>query len=408
MIDPNDDMTFWTFQEYSDTGDFGGWGVRATQLRAPPPATPSSANPSTVAPGQAAVSVSVTGTSTLGSGFFDPGPDTGGPGFANHIAAAVSGGVTVNSVTFVGPTEVTLSLDTTAATAGLKTVAITNPDGQMASGAILTVSGVGPAGAVLSGTKTAAGTFMPGGAVTYTIALRNTGAGVQADNPGNELTDVLPASLALVSASATSGTALATVGTNTVTWNGSLAASATVTVTIAATIQSAVTGGTVVSNQGSIAYDSDGNGTNDASAPTDDPAVAGAADPTVFTVEGAYFTVTPCRVVDTRRTPDGPLAGPALVAGASRAFALAGSCGIPAAAKALSLNVTVTQPTGAGNLRLFPAGSPVPLASTINWVAGQTRANNAIAPLSATGLAVQCSQASGTVHLILDVNGYFQ
>ena len=117
VVDPNDDMTFWTFQEYSDTGDFGGWGVRATQLRAPPPATPSSASPPTVAAGQAAVPVSVTGTPTLGSGFFDPGPDTGGPGFANRIAAAVSGGVTVNSVAFVSPTEVTLSLDTTAATA---------------------------------------------------------------------------------------------------------------------------------------------------------------------------------------------------------------------------------------------------------------------------------------------------
>ena len=46
--------------------------------------------------------------------------------------------------------------------------------------------------------------------------------------------------------------------------------------------------------------------------------------------------------------------------------------------------------------------------STINWVAGQTRANNAVAVLSPTVLAVQCDQASGSVHLILDVNGYFQ
>jgi len=74
----------------------------------------------------------------------------------------------------------------------------------------------------------------------------------------------------------------------------------------------------------------------------------------------------------------------------------------------VSLNVTVTQPTGAGDLRLYPAGQSAPLVSTINWVAGQTRANNAVAALSATGLAVQCDQASGTVHLILDVNGYFQ
>jgi uncharacterized repeat protein (TIGR01451 family) len=408
VIDPNDDMTFWTFQEYSATADFAGWGVRATQLRAPPPATPSSASPSTVAPGQAAVSVTVTGASASGSGFFDPGPDTGGPGFANRIAASVSGGVTVNSVTFSSPTEVTLSLDTTATSGGLKTVTITNPDGQSANGAILTVSGVPPSGAVLSGTKTVSGTFLPGGAVTYTIVLTNTGSGAQANNPGDELTDVLPGTLTLVSASASSGTATAMVGTSTVTWNGSLAASANVTITIQATIELSVAGGTLVSNQGLIAYDSDGNGTNDASAQTDDPALGGPANPTAFTVRGAFFTVTPCRIVDTRAAPNGPLAGPALQAGASRPFDLAGHCGIPATAKAVSLNVTVTGPTSAGNLRLYPAGLSAPLVSTINWAAGQTRANNAVAALSSNGLAVRCDQASGTVHLILDVNGYFQ
>ena len=63
-----------------------------------------------------------------------------------------------------------------------------------------------------------------GGTVTYTVTLTNTGPGAQGDNPGNEFTDVLPAHLALVSATATSGTAVANVGTNTVTWNGSIPA----------------------------------------------------------------------------------------------------------------------------------------------------------------------------------------
>ncbi len=282
--------------------------------------------------------------------------------------------------------------------------------GGAADPTVFTVSGVTPTGAVLSGTKTVTGSFAPGGAITYTIVLTNTGTGAQANNAGNELTDVLPAaSLTLVSANASSGTATSTPATNTVTWNGALAVSGNVTITIQATIKGTVSGGTLVSNQGSISYDSDGNGSNDASAQTDDPAVAGANNPTVFAVRGAFFTVTPCRIVDTRTTPNGPLAGPALVAGASRSFTLAGSCGIPATAKAVSLNVTVTQPTGAGDLRLYPAGQSAPLVSTINWVAGQTRANNGVATLSALGgLAVQCDQASGTVHLILDVNGYFQ
>ena len=138
VIDPNDNMTFWTFQEYADATD--SWGVRVIQLRAPPPATPASAIPSTIAPGQSSVSVQITGTSTAGSSFFDPGPDTGGPGFPNHISATVNGGVAVNSVTYTDPTHLILDLDTTSAGTGSKNVTITNPDGQETTGSgILTV-----------------------------------------------------------------------------------------------------------------------------------------------------------------------------------------------------------------------------------------------------------------------------
>jgi hypothetical protein len=121
-----------------------------------------------------------------------------------------------------------------------------------------------------------------------------------------------------------------------------------------------------------------------------------------------FFTVIPCRVLDTR-TPDGPLGGPALVANAARTFAIAGQCGIPASVKAVSVNVTVTGASVNGNLRLYPSGIPMPLVSTVNYTAGITRANNAIVPLSALGeLVAFCTQATGGVHFILDVNGYFQ
>jgi hypothetical protein len=75
----------------------------------------------------------------------------------------------------------------------------------------------------------------------------------------------------------------------------------------------------------------------------------------------------------------------------------------------VAFNVTVTAPTSAGDLRLFAGGSP-PLVSTINFGRGQTRANNAVASLSASGeIAVRDDQsAGGAVHLILDVNGYFE
>jgi hypothetical protein len=186
--------------------------------------------------------------------------------------------------------------------------------------------------------------------------------------------------------------------------------SGSVTITINATIN-AGTEGAVVSNQGTINYDADNNGTNEASVQTDDPGQPGTADPTVFFVgSGAadFFTLPPCRVLDTRN-PAGPLGGPALTAQADRTFTIASSCGVPATAKAISVNLAVTQPTMGGNLRLRPGGVPVPLVSSINYSAGQTRSNNAVVPLNASGqLAVFCGQASGSVHFILDVNGYFE
>jgi uncharacterized repeat protein (TIGR01451 family) len=148
-----------------------------------------------------------------------------------------------------------------------------------------------PPGATVTAAKTVSGSFQPGGAVTYTIVLSNTGTAAQADNPGNELTDVLPSSLTLISASATSGTAVATVATNTVTWNGSIPASGSVTITIQATVKAGTTQGTAISNQATFSYDSDGNGTNDANGVSDDPAVRGTGDPTSFTVGQAPIDV---------------------------------------------------------------------------------------------------------------------
>ncbi|MBK8741020.1 MAG: DUF11 domain-containing protein [Betaproteobacteria bacterium] len=137
--------------------------------------------------------------------------------------------------------------------------------------------------AAVSGTKTVSGTRTPGSTVTYTVILSNSGPQAQLNNPGDEFVDVLPPQLGLVSATATSGTAVATVGTNTVTWNGSIPASGSVTITITATV-GAVAAGLTVSNQGTINYDADGNLTNESSTQTDDPGVAGAANPTAFLV----------------------------------------------------------------------------------------------------------------------------
>ncbi|MGH2697073.1 MAG: Ig domain-containing protein [Actinomycetota bacterium] len=127
VIDPNDNMTFWTFQEYTNATN--SWGVRVIELKAPPPATPSSASPRNLTAGTS-VSVDITDSVLDGSGFFDPGPDTGGPGFANRLEASVDGGVVVNDVTFTDPTHITLDLDTALADGFIKTLTVVNPDGQ--------------------------------------------------------------------------------------------------------------------------------------------------------------------------------------------------------------------------------------------------------------------------------------
>jgi Putative Ig domain len=128
VVDPNDDMTLWTFQEYTDSTDT--WGTRVVQLLAPPPATPNAASPSSLGQGRTA-NITVTGLSTAGSGFFDPGPS-----FPNRLRATVSGtGVTVNNVTFTNPTTAVLSVTAAAGTTiGPRDITITNPDGQSATG----------------------------------------------------------------------------------------------------------------------------------------------------------------------------------------------------------------------------------------------------------------------------------
>ena len=137
-VDPTDDMTMWTIQEYCDATD--SYGVRVVEILAPPPASFSTATPDTVAAGQASVDVVIAGTSVSGSGWFDPGP-----GFPNRIGATVSGGVTVNSVTYTSPTSITLDLNTVGVAAGARTVTITNPDGQQVTSAsgFLTITGGG-------------------------------------------------------------------------------------------------------------------------------------------------------------------------------------------------------------------------------------------------------------------------
>ncbi|HEY6320440.1 MAG TPA: hypothetical protein VJA16_02650 [Thermoanaerobaculia bacterium] len=143
-----------------------------------------------------------------------------------------------------------------------------------------------------------------------------------------------------------------------------------------------------------------------------------AADAAVITARGAslpalsFYTLAPCRVVDTRNA-NGPLGGPVMSAGQVRSFPVVSACGIPATAKALSVNVTVVPVSGAGFARFFPGDAAPPPTSTVNFPASVVRANNGVFGLSRAGdgsLAVLVNAGGGTgqAHVLIDVNGYFQ
>ena len=122
----------------------------------------------------------------------------------------------------------------------------------------------------------------------------------------------------------------------------------------------------------------------------------------------AFFTLPPCRAVDTRGAP-GVSGAPSLLPASERIFHVAGSCGVPAAAKAVSANVTVVA-SAAGYLALYPGDAGDPGSSAVNFSAGQTRANNAVLPLAGdgTGTVAVKNGSLGPAQLILDLNGWFQ
>ena len=128
-----------------------------------------------------------------------------------------------------------------------------------------------------------------------------------------------------------------------------------------------------------------------------------------------FYAVTPCRAVDTRTGNGGIIS-----ASVERKLVIKNVCGIPATAKAVSLNATIVSPNTDGFFSLWPSGSVFPVVSTINFLAGEPAlANGAIVPLSAVPVACPLGNCdlsvaygtalgAGSTHAVLDVTGYFQ
>lgn len=113
-----------------------------------------------------------------------------------------------------------------------------------------------------------------------------------------------------------------------------------------------------------------------------------------------HSSVHPFRAYDTRELP-----GAARVRGGeTRGISLADTS-VPVGATAASVNLTVVGADEPGHIVIFPCGFSAPLASNLNFLAGEARAVAAIVGLdSAGGL---CVRPSTDVHVVIDVNGYF-
>lgn len=129
-----------------------------------------------------------------------------------------------------------------------------------------------------------------------------------------------------------------------------------------------------------------------------------------------YVPVTPCRLFDTR------LAGGKIAANTTRGFDVtaAGSytfqggsatdCGVGAAGSfaAAQINFTVVAPEAPGYITAFPFLTTQPLASTANYVAGTTVANDTVVKLDQGGSSNELNVYSfAATHVVGDIVGYY-
>ncbi len=140
-LDPKDDMTMWTVQEYCNGTNT--YAAQAVKLIAPPPPPTNTASPAAIPLNNPSVNVVVTGLAPAGQGYYDPGANPPAPHTPfNHLSAS-GAGIIVNSITFNTSTQVSMNLSTVGSTPGAKTITITNPDGQTTTVQVL----VGPTAA---------------------------------------------------------------------------------------------------------------------------------------------------------------------------------------------------------------------------------------------------------------------
>lgn len=142
-----------------------------------------------------------------------------------------------------------------------------------------------------------------------------------------------------------------------------------------------------------------------------------AYDPATTTVHhfvptgSAFYTVTPCRLFDSRTAVGPESAAPSLGSGEVRVLEIATRCGIPQSARSLAVNLTSTGAAAAGSVKIVRGGrAPQAVGVSVFFRAGQTRASNGVLdlPLDGSATVAVVNGSPGQVDFVMDVSGFFE
>ncbi len=141
------------------------------------------------------------------------------------------------------------------------------------------------------------GTPNPGDTIRYDIVIVNEGCAGLSNGPEHEFTDTVPTGMTATGfVQAESGTIA--VSGDTIVWDGAIPAGGSVRLTFKVQIGDDVAAGTTLCNQGVARWDSNHDGTVDATEPTDDPSTAEEDDPTCLTVQESELPIPLMGTID--------------------------------------------------------------------------------------------------------------
>ncbi|WP_156969603.1 hypothetical protein [Knoellia subterranea] len=135
--------------------------------------------------------------------------------------------------------------------------------------------------------------------------------------------------------------------------------------------------------------------------PTAVPALEAAPAAVVAAPKFGFQAIAPTRLYDSRSATK-------FGNGTVRAITAGGRGGIPTSGVgSVALNVTATQPTTGGWLKVWPAGQAAPSTSTVNFVRGATVANTVVVGVDSLERFNVGNYGGGSTHVIVDVTGWF-